>query len=55
MGTLYLLAKINVIIQVAEKVAYGAIGLFSIFVAKKYVEDYRESVAEEKIKGGVEK
>jgi uncharacterized membrane protein YuzA (DUF378 family) len=51
MEGLWLLAKINVVFQVAEKVAYGLIGLYGAYVAKRYISDYKMSVEDEKIKG----
>lgn len=52
MEGLWLLAKINTVFQIAEKIAYGAIGLYGAVIAKKYVDDYKDSIADEKIKGG---
>lgn len=54
MEALWLLAKINTVFQIAEKVAYGAIAVYGAFIAKKYVDDYRMSVDDEKrLNGGV--
>jgi len=52
MEALWLLAKVNTVFQIAEKVAYGALAVYSAFVAKRYIDDYKDSVADEKIKGG---
>lgn len=52
MEGLWLLAKINLVFHIAEKVAYGLIGVFGIVVAKRYINDYRDSIADEKIKDG---
>ena len=52
MEALWLLAKINVVFQVVEKVAYGAMGIYGAFVIKRYVSDYKMSVEDEKFNGG---
>jgi uncharacterized membrane protein YuzA (DUF378 family) len=44
---LWLLAKINVAFQIAEKVAYGVIGLFGVITVVKYRKDYKESIENE--------
>lgn len=48
MTGLVLLAKINTVFLIAEKVAYGALTVYSGFIAKRYIDDYRESVDSEK-------
>ncbi len=46
---LLLLAKIVTFFNIGEKVAYGAIGLFMLATGKKYYNDYKHSVEEEKL------
>lgn len=49
MGTMFILAKINVAVQIIEKVLYGIIGIYGVTVVKKYVTDYKDSVEEDKM------
>lgn len=48
MEALWLLAKINVIFQVTEKLIYVGLGLFGVVTVVKYTKDYKESVEDEK-------
>jgi hypothetical protein len=52
METLWLLAKINTIFQIAEKCAYGLLAVYGATIAKRYIEDYKSSVEEEQMFGG---
>lgn len=52
MEGLWLLAKINAVFGIAEKVCYGLLAVYGAVVAKKYIEDYKDSIEDEKIKGG---
>jgi hypothetical protein len=46
---LLLLAKLVMIFNVGEKVAYGAIGAWMLLTGKKYYKDYRNSIEDEKL------
>lgn len=52
MEGLWLLSKINTIFQITEKVAYGVLALYSARVAKRYIDDYKSSVADDDTIGG---
>jgi hypothetical protein len=45
-----LLAKFYAAFQIAEKVAYGLIGLVGVKIVAKSIRDYRESVEEDRYK-----
>jgi hypothetical protein len=48
MEALWLLAKINTVFQIAEKVAYGLLAVYGATIAKRYISDYRDSVDNER-------
>lgn len=50
MESLWLLAKIDIAFQIAEKIAYGLIGIYSLAVGKRYYDDYKASVEEEHVR-----
>jgi uncharacterized membrane protein YuzA (DUF378 family) len=43
-----LLAKINAAFQIAEKIAYGIIGLVAAKIVVKSIKDYKDSVEEDR-------